>query len=58
LYFASQVTPPSRDHVLKLAARFDLDGSGHLAEEEFVLFVTVLFENVAARVAAQVHIYP
>ena len=89
------VTPPSRDHVLKLAKRFDLDGarpthispylpmsphisdldgarpperscpaqtlyvyialagSGHLGEEEFVLFVSVLFENVAARVAAQ-----
>jgi len=50
----AKVTPPARAHVLKLASRFDMDGSGELGEEEFVLFVTVLFENVAARVAAQV----
>eukprot|EP00967_Tisochrysis_lutea_P111815 scaffold176144_cov30-Tisochrysis_lutea.AAC.1 len=50
----AKVTPPERAHVLKLAAKFDMDGSGLLAEDEFILFVTVLFENVAARVAAQV----
>ena len=48
-----RVTAPTKEHTDKLHATFDLDNSGKLDREEFVLLAAVLGENLALRVALQ-----
>jgi len=53
-YFPSCLYPPSKAQTDSLFVKFDLDGSGQLSKEEFVLLASVLVESIAMRIAAQV----
>ena len=52
-YMPQVLTPPSLSHVQALFKAFDLDGSGKLNREEFMLLASIWFENCALRIAAQ-----
>lgn len=55
-YFPSCLYPPSKIQTDALFVKFDLDRSGHLSKEEFVLLASVLVESIAMRIAAQISI--
>lgn len=52
-YLPQVLTPPPLSHVQTLFRTFDVDESGTLNRDEFVLLASVWFENCALRIAAQ-----
>jgi hypothetical protein len=52
-YLPQVLTPPPRSQTDSLFKTFDLDRSGHLDREEFLLLASVFVENCGLRIAAQ-----
>ena len=52
-YMPQVLTPPTRAHTDALFRVFDIDHSGHLDREEFLLLASIFYENLLMRIAAQ-----
>ena len=50
-YMPQVLTPPTRAHTDALFRVFDIDHSGHLDREEFLLLASIFYENLLMRIA-------